>query len=91
MPSATGSPFAAVDDADEVGVLQVLVGLRVAPIAMAAEDHAAERGGALVEIAGARRRLADLAGERRQMAVIAREVDLRPVARGKRQRRFRER
>src|SRR6185312_3041669 len=70
-----------VDDAHEVGVLQILVGQRVAPIAVAREDHRVERGDVALDIAAAARLRADVASERREMMMVAGEIHSGPLKR----------
>jgi hypothetical protein len=87
-PERHRQTFTAVDDPDQIGVLQVVIGQRVAGIAILQQDDLIERTSARGEVAGGIRMLADIAGDQPQMIAIMPEIDTRALERGKRQRRL---
>jgi len=79
--------LAAVDHAHQVGVLRVVVGERVAAVAVALPDHRVERRDAPVQrrLPRALRQVGGVAGEQREVVAIALERHARAVERGHQQ------
>src|SRR6185312_9636277 len=73
---------AAVDDADQIGVLRVVVGQLVAAIAVFQEDDLVQRAQPRLDPAAGAGMAADIAGELVEMLGIAAQPDARPVERG---------
>ena len=83
--------LATVDDAHEVGVLRVLVGQRIATIAIAPEQNLVERSNARVEGTSVARRAVDGVHQRSQMIAIDRHRAPGRLEHGERQRRLGQR
>ena len=69
----------AVDDADQVGIVEIVVGFAVAAVAVLPRQHVAQRSGP------GRAPAADIRGEGGEMAAIGVGVDMRMIEHGKRE------
>ena len=90
-PERHRQTFAAIDHPHQIGVLQVVIGQRVAGIAVFQQDDLVERAGASAEVAGSVGMIADIAGDQPQMIAIMPEIDTWTFERGECQRRLGDR
>src|SRR3984893_9297204 len=77
--------FPAVDDAHQIGILQVVIGQRIAGIPVSQKQDLVESAGSLGYIAGRSGMAADITREHLQMLAVARRADPRAFERGERQ------
>ena len=86
-----GQPLPAVDDAHQIGVLQIVIGQRVAGIPVFQKNDLVESAGSFRDISGCGRMLADIYREQPQMLAVPLRADPRAFERGERQGRLGDR